>query len=97
VDHLFRPFALALVLLATALSACGASDAISDQCVKEAERIENAAAREAAKQGCGAAKDGEVSADDAKAAARERCLEKAKEIANAAARAEAERGCDNLK
>jgi len=82
------------------LPACGADDvrnAAADQCLREARRIEDPAARAAAEQGCQAAKDGKVGADDAKRAARERCLREADRIANEAARREAERECEAIR
>lgn len=94
-----RPL-LAAIAAALTLAACGADDArnvISDQCLREAERIENPSAREAAEAGCRAADDGSLSTEDAKRAARERCLEEAGRIANPAAREEAERGCEDIR
>jgi hypothetical protein len=88
---------VAVAASALALGACSAGDAIVDQCLREAERIDNPAARAAAEDGCRAAEDGSVDTEDAKRAARERCLEKAAEIANPAARREAERGCEDIR
>jgi hypothetical protein len=91
-----RPLLAALAAGLT-LAACGAQDVVVDQCLREAERIENPSAREAAETACRAAEDGSVDTDDAKRAARERCLEEAQRIANPAAREEAERGCEDIR
>jgi hypothetical protein len=93
--------ALAAALALTgAVAACGTDDirdAAVDQCLNEAERIQEPAARAAAEEGCRVAEDGDVSADDAKAAARERCLEATRDIANAQARREAEARCEDIR
>ena len=91
---------LALVAVAALLSACGSDslrDIAVDQCMREARRIEDPAARQAAEQGCNTARDGEVNADDAKRAARRRCVAEAGRIANPAARREAERECEAIR
>ena len=91
-----------VVTLAAALTltACSAEDARNigvEQCLREAERIQNQAARAAAEEGCRAAEDGSVDTDEAKRAARERCIEEAQRIANPAARREAEQGCESIR
>jgi hypothetical protein len=91
---------VAVATAGLALGACSADDArnaVVDQCLREAERIDNPSARAAAEKGCRAAQDGSLDTEDAKRAARERCLEKAGDIANAAARREAERGCEEIR
>ena len=91
------PVPVVAVLTAAALSACGAGDAIADQCLREAERIQDPGARAAAEEGCRAASDGNVDADDAKRAARRRCLQATERIANEQARRDAERRCDDIR
>ena len=91
---------LALVAVAAVLPACGSDslrDIAVDQCMREARRIDDPAARQAAEQGCDTARDGEVNADDAKRSARRRCIEEAGRIANPAARREAERECEAVR
>ena len=92
--------AAAMAAAALALSACETGDvgnAVADQCLREAERIPDPAARAAAEEGCRAASDGNVGADDAKRAARERCLRATERIANEQARADAERRCNDIR
>lgn len=82
------------------LAACGADDvrsAAAQQCLREAERINDPGARAAAEEGCRAAEDGKVSGEDAKRSARERCERAAQEIADPAARREAERSCGDIR
>ncbi len=83
-----------------ALAACGVDDvrnAAAQQCLREAERIDDPGARAAAEEGCRAADDGEISAEDAKRSARDRCERAAQEIADPAARREAERSCGDIR
>ena len=87
----------AALLAATVLASCEAGDAIADQCLREAERIQDPAARAAAEEGCRAASDGGLSAEDAKAAARRRCLRATERIANEQARRDAERRCEQVR
>ena len=96
----FLPLAAILIVLAGALTACGAEqvrDAAVAQCLREAERIQDPRARTAAEEGCRAGSDGELSTEDAKASARRRCLDQAERIADAAARREAEQGCEDIR
>ena len=88
------------VSAALALGACEAGDvgnAVADQCLREAERIQDPGARAAAEEGCRAASDGNVDAGDAKRSARERCLRATERIANPQARADAERRCNDIR
>ena len=99
----FRPptaFAVALSAAALALPACSAGEvgnAVADQCLREAERIQDPGARAAAEEGCRAASDGNVDAGDAKRSARERCLRATERIANPQARADAEQRCNDIR
>jgi hypothetical protein len=95
--HSRRLATLLSVLAALSVTACGASDAVADQCLQEAERIQDSRARTAAEEACRAAKDGEVSTEDAKRRARERCLEESDRIANEQARADAARRCEDIR
>ena len=85
------------LLAAVALASCEAGDAVADQCLREAERIQDPGARAAAEEGCRAASDGGVNADDAKRASRRRCLQAAERIANDQARRDAERRCEDIR
>jgi hypothetical protein len=87
----------AALLAAVALASCEAGDAVADQCLREAERIQDPGARAAAEEGCRAASDGGVSAEDAKSAARRRCVQAAERIANDQARRDAERRCEQIR
>src|SRR3712207_1418269 len=78
--------AVAAQLGAAVLTSCQADDVIADQCLREAERIQAPTARAAAEEGCRAASDGGVSAEDAERAARRRCLQATERIANEQAR-----------
>jgi hypothetical protein len=94
-----RPL-VAVLAAALTLAACGVDDARNiavDQCLREAERIENPSARTAAEEGCRAAEDGSLDTEEAKRAARERCIERAQEVANPSARREAEQACENIR
>jgi hypothetical protein len=91
---------LAAATAALALAACGADDvrnAAVAQCLREAERIQDPAARAAAEEGCRAAEDGQISGEDATRSARERCERAAQDIADPAARREAERACEDIR
>ena len=88
---------LAAVLATVVLSSCSAGDAVVDQCLREAERIQDPVARTAAEEGCRAASDGGVDAADAKRAARRRCLDATERIANPQARRDAERRCEDIR
>ena len=88
---------VAALLAAAALASCDAGNAIADQCLREAERIQDPAARAAAEEGCRAASDGGLSAEYAKAAARRRCLRATERIANEQARRDTERRCEQVR
>jgi hypothetical protein len=88
---------LAALSMAGVLAACNADDVVADQCLNEAERINDPSARAAAEEACEAARDGNVSADDAKRAARRRCLQATERIANDQARRDAERRCEDIR
>jgi len=88
---------LAALSVAFVLAACSADEVVADQCLNEAERIEDPTTRAAAEEACEAARDGDVSADDAKRAARRRCLQAAEGIANDQARRDAERRCEDIR
>lgn len=88
---------VAAPLVAAVLASCGAGDAVADQCLREAERIQDPGARAAAEEGCRAASDGNVNADDAKRSARRRCLQAAQRIANEQARRDAEQRCEDIR
>lgn len=98
-----RSTSLLVTVMAAAalvLGACEAGDvgnAAADQCLREAERIQDPTARAAAEEGCRAASDGNVGADDAKRTARERCVRALDRIANEQARADAERRCNDIR